>query len=147
MSRLFNPLPADDRSTEEQLRDLGVEVVKKNAGAVTGVKWTKKSAKNIGLPTITVGDKNIYVNAAATKMLNPRGKRYDFGTGSYQGRRVILIRESTRGYKLTIAVNKGCVYANSAAEGLLRQLADAGLKPGRYELIAIKGGWMGVPEK
>jgi hypothetical protein len=146
MSRLFNPLPADDRSTEEQLRDLGVEVIKKNTGAVTGVKWAKRyAASNRGAPAINVGDKNIYVNAAATKMLNPRGKRYDIGTGDYQGQRVMLIRESARGYKLTIAVNKGCVYAISSTLGLLQQLADAGIT-GRYNLIAIKGGWLGVPE-
>ncbi len=45
MSRLFNPLPADDRSTEEQLRDLGVEVIRPKAKPtpkVTGVKWAQR---------------------------------------------------------------------------------------------------------
>ena len=90
MSRLFNPLPADDRSTEEQLRDLGVEVIKKNTGAVTGVKWAKRyAASNRGTPVINVGEESIYVNVTATEMLSPRGKRYDFGIGNYQGQRVI----------------------------------------------------------
>jgi len=147
MSRLFNPLPADDRSTEEQLRDLGVEVIKKNTGAVTGVKWVQKSASRKPVqPSATISEKRLYINVAATKMLNSRGKSYGVGAGDYQGQRVLLLRESDHGYSLSIVTAKGSTYATSVATSLLHQLHRLGLKPGRYELIAIKGGWMGVPE-
>ncbi len=146
MSSLYNPHQTDDRSFKQQMSDLGVEVIKPD-NSVTGIKWAKKHAvSNRGTPAIRIGERSIYINVTATEMLAPRGKRYAFGTGNYRGQKVILIRESATGYRLTITVNKGCVYATSTAAGLLRQLAEAGIKPGRYKLDAINGGWMGVPE-
>ncbi len=139
----------DDRTVEEQLRDLGVEVIRKNSNAVTGVKWVQKNKKHSkpGKPMVRVNKKGLYINTYATKMLKPNGKQYDFGTGNYQGKRVILLRESKSGYKFSIARKDGSEYATTHTPGLVKQLLSAGIKQGRYILYEIRGGWMGVPEK
>ena len=147
MKRIFDPPEISEKeSFGEQMNDLGVTVIKKNAGAVTGVKWAR--SKIYGKPAITVGKKTLYFNVLAVEMLNPRGKRYEFGVGDYQGKRVILLREGERGYKLTFSKtkNRGSRYAVAHSSGLFNQLTDAGIKPGRYIISKVKGGWMGVPE-
>ena len=136
----------DDRTVEEQLRDLGVEVIRKKSNAITGVKWVRKNAYKTK-PVLTIGARRIYFNVAATKMLNLPSKRYNFGAGDYQEQRVILLLESDHGYKMTIATKGNCVSAVSSTSGLIRQLADIKIKPGRYFLHKIKGGYMGVPEE
>ena len=56
----------DDRTVEQQLRDLGVEVIRKNSNAVTGVKWVKKGAhKKPNRPWVTVSSRSMYFNIAA----------------------------------------------------------------------------------
>lgn len=147
MSQLLNPDSFyDDRSFEQQMADLGVDVIRKKSNTVTGVKWVRKNAYKTK-PALTVGARRIYFNVAATKMLNLSSKRYDFGAGDYQEQRVILLFENDHGYKITIATKGNCVTAVSSTSGLIRQLADVKIKPGRYILHKIKGGYMGVPEK
>ena len=136
----------DDRTVEEQLRDLGVGVIRKKSNAITGVKWVRKNTYKTK-PALTISTRRIYFNVAATKMLNLSSKRYDFGAGDYQEQRVILLFENDRGYKLTVVVKGSCVSAVSSTSGLIRQLADVKIKPGRYILHKIKGGYMGVPEE
>lgn len=140
----------DDRTVEQQLRDLGVDVIRKNSNnTVTGVRWVQKNKKRSkpGKPAITVGKKGLYFNVYATKMLKPNGKQYDFGAGDYQGKRVILLRESKNGYKLSFK-EKCTRYAISHAISMVEQLLNDGIKLGRYELVKlerVQGGYMGVP--
>lgn len=136
----------DDRTVEEQLRDLGVEVIRKNSNTVTGVRWVQKNKKRSkpGKPAVTVSKKGLYFNVYATKMLKPNGKQYDFGAGDYQGKRVILLRESKNGYKLSFKER----YATSHAISMVEQLLNDGIKLGRYELVKlekVQGCYMGVP--
>jgi hypothetical protein len=157
MSRLFNPLPADDRSTEEQLRDLGVEVIRPKAKPtpkVTGVKWaqrrkvTRRIKRRQQKPRITFCKYHLYFSVSATKILNPAGKSFEIGTCIMDGRKALILREDKKGYKITVAKKKGCEFGQNGAPGLLNQLANAGLERGRYELVAAKGYdgvWLGVP--
>lgn len=147
MSRLFNPQETDDRSFTEQMADLGVEVVKKNLNEITGAKWARKyERKKPVKPFVTISRRQLYINVTATRMLNPAGKQFNIGAGNYGDQRVLLIRESAKGHKLSIYKQDSSTVAKSNSAGLAGWLLDHGLKPGRHELIAIKGGWMGVPE-
>ena len=127
----------DDRTVEEQLRDLGVVVERKNE--VAGVKWvfpryiTKKSL------LISVTKKGVYLPANVDGL---KGKIL-LGTGTYRGNKVLLIKTDPKGYQLTIPTKGRRPHISNKT--VINQLMAAGLKPGYYELIKIKGGYMGVP--
>ena len=145
MRRLFNPQEADDRTVEEQLRDLGVGVIRKNSNnTVTGVKWVKKGAhKKPNRPWVTVGSRFMYFNVATERLLNNYSSKYNLGVGDYKGHKVFIMTENPKGYTVTKRKLGGGIISNKALTGWL--LAN-GLKEGRYNLKAIKGGCMGVPE-
>lgn len=144
MSRLYNPHQTDDRSFKQQMSDLGVEVIKPD-NSVTGVKWAKKRAhKKPKPPRVTIGPRSMSFNVATVALLNNYTSKYDFGVGRYRGQKVLLISESADGYAITKYKTWGGGIAGGKA--LMGWLLDRGIKPGRYKLVEIKGGWMGVPE-
>lgn len=148
----------DDRTVAEQLRDLGLEVITNRPPPtqVTGVAWVKKNKwtrrKKIG-PHVTICKHHLYFNVTATELLSPVTKHFQIGGAKIGGRKGIIIREvKAGGYKISIVDQKGrtSVYSMTAAPGLLKQLADYGLKRGRYELVkaeGYEGVWLGVPEE
>jgi len=78
----------DDRTVEQQLRDLGVEVIRKNSNAVTGVRWAKKGAhKKPKKPWVTVSSRSMYFNVATERLLNNYSSKYNLGVGDFKGRR------------------------------------------------------------
>lgn len=143
---MHNPYTPDAETLGETLSNLGVKVERPNKTAVTGAKWARKyAARRPKPPAATVNKKRLYVNVTATELISPKNKQFNIGVGDFNGQRVLLIRESDEGYRLTIATSGSCTYSTSSVEGLLAQLFKFGLKPGRYKLREIKGGWMGVP--
>ncbi len=138
----------DDRSVGEQLRDLNVEVIRtKPAPAITGVRWARKGKQKKqkqNAPWANVSEKFISFNTATVALMDGYPGYYSFGAGDFQGRRVLLIRPAERGYKITPDLRGNGGMSNSPS--LIRQLLAGGLKPGRYLLQKVKGGWMGVPE-
>ena len=136
----------DDRTVEEQLRDLGVDVIRKNSNnTVTGVKWVKKGAhKKPNRPWVTVGSCSMYFNTATKRLLNDYSSKYNLGVGDFKRQKVLIMTENPKGYTVTKRkLGGGGTISNKALTGWL--LAN-GLKEGRYNLKAIKGGCMGVPE-
>ena len=134
----------DDRTVEQQLRDLGVKIVRKNTNnTVTGVKWVKKGAhKKPKKPWVTVSSRSMYFNIATEGLLNNYAAKYNFGVGDYKGHKVLIMTENPKGYTITKRKSGGGIISNKALTGWL---LDNGLKRGRYNLKAIKGGYMGVP--
>ena len=67
------------------------------------------------------------------------------GVGTYEGRRVLLVKIDPNGYKITTQKGKGGVSVTNGS--LAKYLLLLGIKKGRHELIKINDGWMGVPEE
>jgi hypothetical protein len=145
----------DDRTTAEQLRDLGVEVVRKSKKpTVANVSWAKcrrltvpRRWKNVK-PHISINKTYLYFNVAAIRILKPDGKKYQFGACDLNGKKAMILREQERGYRITIRRAGGSEFGQNGAPGLIRQLLKAGLDYGRYELVkagGYDGVWMGVP--
>ena len=138
----------DDRTVKEQLRDLGVQVVRRNTNTVTGVKWAKRGAhKKLKPPAVTISTNYIYFNVTAVTAIKPDRTRYEIGVGDYKNQKVLLMREGEGGYKASVKKDdkKGAVINSISLAGWL---IDKGLKPGRYELVKlekVQGGYMGVP--
>lgn len=143
----------DDRTIKQQLEDLNVEIVR-NRPTISGVKWATRSKKTKPIkrapkkPYINLSRHCLYFNVTATKLLDPAGKRFEFGAADYTQRgktvKVLLLREVEKGYKLT--TKKGdCRYAQIHVPGLRHQLVSQGLQYGKYELVRVNDGWMGVP--
>jgi hypothetical protein len=132
----------DDRSISEQLRDLGVEIVQKNKKTITGAKWVEKHAqKKPKPPRVTVGKDYLYFNVVAAKLIK---YPMSIGVGTYEGKKVLLLKVDPDGYKVKVQKGKGGV---SVANGsLAKYLLLLGIKKGRHELIKINDGWMGVPK-
>lgn len=143
----------DDRTLRQQLEDLNVEVVDIGKPKITGVSWVKRSsmAKRAGRkpqkPAINFAHYGLNLNIRATELLDVENKRYSIGVADFQqgkmSAKVLLLREDEKGYRFTL--HKKRRSGSSQASGLLRALFEAGLKYGRYELVKVNDGWMGVP--
>ena len=132
----------DDRTTAEQLRDLNVEVVQRNKKTITNAKWVEKNVqKKPKPPRVTVGDTYLYLNVVAARLIK---HPISIGVGTYEGKKVLLVKIDPDGYKVKMHKGKGgvCITNSCLAEHLLR----LGIKKDRHELIKINDGWMGVPE-
>ena len=143
----------DDRTTAEQLRDLGVEVVKENKNTITGVRWADPEKGYNVKPRVSITDSSVYFSTAAVEMIKPEGKKYRFGAGRLGGVKVLLLQkvgEDEKGYAIRVT-GRGDrrPHGTASARGLRRQLHKAGIK-GRYELAMAEGHsdvWIGTPER
>lgn len=146
---------ADDRTIRQQIEDLNVEIVRTGRPKITGVSWVKRAcmARRAGRkplkPFINFARYGLAFSVRATELLDVESKRYSFGVADFQqgtatAKKVLLLRESEKGYKITMNKKRRC--AVNQAPGLVRQLLEAGLKHGRYELVQVNDGWMGVPK-
>lgn len=144
----------DDRTIKEQIEDLNVEIIRTGRPKITGVSWVKRAcmARRAGRkplkPFINFARYGLAFSVRATELLGVEDKKYSFGVADFQqgtatAKKVLLLREDEKGYKITVT-RRG--YGANQAPGLIRQLQTAGLSHGRYELVQVNDGWMGVPE-
>ena len=143
----------DDRTSEQQLRDLGVDVVKENKNTITGVRWADPEKGYNVKPRVSITDSSVYLSTAAVEMIKPEDKKFRFGAGRLGGVKVLLLQkvgEDEKGYAIRVT---GRVdrrpHGIASARGLRRQLHKAGIK-GRYELAMAEGHegvWIGTPER
>ncbi len=124
----------DDRTVAEQLHDLGLE---KETITLEKIRWVRPYSSHPRAGLVTVGKNVIHLPVFVVDDL---GERVIIGTGRYQGRLVLLIRSSQKGYKAygTDRGNKKMINSAKLIEGLLR----AGVKRGYYEPVKVRGGWM-----
>ena len=136
----------DDRSFEEQMDDLGVEVVKPQ----TEIEWYKigkaKSKGKHGLKDkisvntggITLGGKiaekigiNVKVNVAIAKTKSPTGKE----------KVTFILKPGKDGLKIVKTKTNSCRIGSRA---LMEWLVNNGIKKGQYGIKKIEGGYMAV---
>ena len=134
------PNSPDKETLSETLSNLGVAVERKNE--ITGVKWASPRHTNKRSLTINVTKRAVYLPAGVVDDLNGM---VVLGTGTYRGDKVLLIKPDPKGYKLTLPSTGQKSYVSS--KRVVSEIMAAGLKPGYYKPVKIKGGWMGVPEK
>ena len=148
----------DDRTFEQQMADLGVEVVsgkKPNSseqGKKLEIKWF---APNRGSSShrddqvkvlsqfISFGDKpyrHLLAKSQDSKKLKVR-----IGMTTYEGRKCLYIKPvQAGGYKLSVYAKYDSNRAGSKA--LIKLILDAGLPKGRYDTVLVRGGVIAVPE-
>lgn len=133
-------LDKDDRTFEEQMADIGVEVVKPK---VTWYKTMTQRSGKVGLKDkisltkscLTFGGE-VVGKIGADSLLN-------FGLYEKNDKKYIVLRTSKDGLKLSKTK------ANSyrvGSKALAKWLRAQGMPLGRYRLQEIKGGWLAVPE-
>lgn len=142
----------DDRTVKQQLEDLNVEVIRSRP-TISGVQWaergkiSKPRKRKPKTPFVRFMHYGIYFSVDAARALAPVGKHYSFGVADYTQRgktiRVLLLREAEKGYK--ISLDKKRRIGMNQTPGLRHQLATQGLQYGKYELVKVNDGWMGVP--
>jgi hypothetical protein len=136
-------LDKDDRTFEEQMADIGVEVVKPK----TVICWYKSMTQRSGIvglkdkislnkSCLTFGGE-VVEKIGADSLLN-------FGLYEKNGKKYIVLRTSKKdGLKLSkTKANSYRVGSKALAQWLLEQ----GMPLGRYRIQEIKGGWLAVPE-
>ncbi|WP_461365067.1 hypothetical protein [Candidatus Darwinibacter acetoxidans] len=140
----------DDRTVRQQLEDLDLKIIRQKK-QVTGVTWARKGAHRMGTmvrpPHMRIADRCITFNTASRKLLKNFEPKFAFGVGTYEGKKVILLKEDPGGYKISPnRAGDGRFYGGkTGAGGLLAWLRDRKVRNGRYELVEINGGWMGLP--
>ena len=136
-------LDKDDRTFEEQMADIGVEVVKPK----TVICWYKSMTQRSGIvglkdkislnkSCLTFGGE-VVEKIGADSLLN-------FGLYEKNDKKYIVLRTSKKdGLKLSkTKANSYRVGSKALAQWLLEQ----GMPLGKYRLQEIKGGWLAVPE-
>jgi len=140
----------DDRTVRQQLEDLDLKIIRQKK-QVTGVTWARKGAHRVSTmirtPRMRIADKCITFNTSSRKMLKNFEPKFAFGVGSYEGKKVILLKEDPDGYRISSSrAGDGRFYGGkTGAGGLLAWLRDRKVRNGSYELVEINGGWMGLP--
>ncbi len=149
----------DDRTYEEQMEDLGVEVVKVHkipvaSGSSSLLKnddddfnkikntvWFKKTdAKNLSKTHFNFNGNYIMLHSDFVKELN--SERVNIGVAEFRGQKVIRLQPSSTGYK--ISKNKKVSF-KLGASGVSKKLVEAGIKLGIYEAKKLaSGGYIGV---
>ena len=145
----------EDRTFEEQMNDLGVQVVGGNSQKSNkrlDIKWfAPKAGKS------AYSDEQIKVLGAAitfggkpykhllSKKSNDGDLRVKFGAIKYEGRLCLYIKPvEAGGYKL-LKQESGRI--KSGSPSLVNMITEAGLPKGKYKSILVKGGVVGVPEE
>jgi hypothetical protein len=134
-------LDEDDRSPEQQLADLGVEVVK----PIT--KWYKPMTQRrgkVGLKDkISLTKSGFTFGVAAAEEIGA-GSLLNFAVYERSGRRYIAIQKSNKdGLKMHKTKNNSY---RVSSEALARFFVGENMPLGKYRLEKIKGGWLAVPE-
>ena len=136
-------LEDDDRSFEEQMSDLNVEVVKPKE---TETKWYKATPRNnkAGLgERISLSNTCITIGREAIKTFGGPGSKLKIGIKEIKNTKVITIAHSENG--LWISKTKSNSY-RVGTKALVKWLKEEGAKRGVYRLKEVKGGWLAVPE-
>lgn len=133
----------DDRGFEEQMQDLGVEVVKpkiewyqaKIHKSPAGLKGKISFAKTC----ITLGKE------AVNEMISSPEEelRVEFGIFEKNDKKFIALRKSRDGFKPCKTRSGSCRITSQEVIGWLER---KGVPRGVYKLKAVEGGWLAVPE-
>ena len=131
----------DDRSVAEQMRDLGLGLERPNKMDVTRARWIDGPYVQKRTNRITVTKVAIYFPGAMEDL-----DRVTLGVGQYKGSVVLLVKSDPKGFKLNQLTNRVTKRRAVQVKRAITDLLALGLKPGLYEPVKVKGGWMGVPE-
>jgi len=137
---LHAPHVPESETLGEVLNNLGVKVERPASAGLTRVKWTTRPNVQGVTAFIRLTEKGVYLTR---KMAGDLLWHVLVGCGEYRGQMVILVKPDAQGYKLS----KGKASPGVVRPKVINELLSAGLKPGLYEPVKIKGGWMGVPVK
>ena len=135
----------DDRSFEEQMEDLGVEVVKPAPLEPEWYEPDMRRSNKVGLKDkISVRKTSVTIgNQAIEEMGVNEECRIKIGTAKYKELIVLALKPANNGLKITKS-NKNSFRVGS--KKLPEWLLTKGLKFGHYSLKKVKGGFIGIPE-
>jgi hypothetical protein len=141
MASLFQHISPEEESFEEQMANLGVEVVKPK---LTWYKTMTQRRGKVGLKDkislskscITLGSE-VVEKIGADSLLN-------FGLYEKNGKKYIAMRTSKKD-GLKLRKTKANSYRVSS-QALANFFIEQGMPLGKYRLQKIKGGWLAIPE-
>ena len=125
--RLLNEPDIDDRSFDEQMNDLGVEVVKQKADGLKNLVWLVA----LGADKIRLNKSTISFGKEALQMLfeESEHKKIRVGVAEYRSRKVLVFRPGAVGYAV-VQGKAGRPRVGSAS--VVKKLLDHGLSLGIY---------------
>lgn len=130
----------DDRSFDEQMNDLGVEVIRQKADGLKNLVWltTWGNVKSLA-DKIRLNKSTISFGKEALQMLfeESEHKKIRIGVAEYRSRKVLVLRPSAVGYAV-VQGKEGRPRAGSAL--VVKKLLDHGLSLGIYNAKKVKGG-------
>lgn len=136
-----NPYQPDPETLGETLRNLGVTVEKPNQQEITNIKWVDGPNTQKNSKLITVTQKAIYFPGIMNDLT-----RVALGTAQYDGKMILVIKHDPKGYKPGRLTARGTRRYSIPVKRVVSDLIADGLKPGYYEPVKVKNGWMGVPQ-
>ena len=145
--RLFDDPLHDDRSFSQQMADMGVEVVKKEANQLENIKWLPpRSGKLTALKNkISINKNAISIGKEVAEMLDDSiNKKLQFAVAEYKNKKVLVIKNSKVGYK--ISVSSGGNSDKTGSVALVKKIVGNGLPLGIYRTQKAKGGIICIPE-
>jgi len=135
------------QSFEQQMNDLGVEVVKTKAA----LEWYKPATarRNRGLgDKISINKSGITLGKEAVKIFERNQPGYisiEVGIIKKRNRNYLAIRPVKNESGFTVTVLKKRTH-RMGTKKLVKWLSSRGIKQGVYELREVKGGYMAIPE-
>ena len=136
----------DDRSFEEQMRDLNVKIVKQKPEKLKNITWLRSRGRASPLvDKISVNKSIIGIGSKVYQMLADEkgGKKLQFAVAEYRDQKVLVIEVDAAGYKLT-QLKSGYIKVGSLA--LIKKIQSHGLPLGIYKVKKAKGGIICIPE-
>ena len=130
--RIFDPIKTDNRTFEQQMRDLNVEVVRPT------VVWNEPVFHRKGLhDCLSITENGITLGKEIAEKIN--AERLDVGVMERtQKKPTVALRPSKKGYK--VCKKTSCYRLGSPK--LIRWLRERGIELGVYEVKEIKGGYV-----
>ena len=134
----------EDRTFEEQMNDLGVQVVQKQKPEVVWHRSCNYGKGDGGIGNmISVNRTNLTIGKPVMDQIGA-GERIEFGVMERNGKKMLVIKKSKYGRK---------AYQKKPHEGgrltskpLLNWLEEQGIVRGLYKVSEVKGGWIAVLE-
>ena len=147
--KLFAPNEPDNRSFEEMMGDLGVEVVKRKGEELKNIKWVSGWEKiNSLADKVKINKSSVSFGDEVLKVLF-EGSVYQklrLAVADFRKQKVLVIKPSKTGYAI-VRGKTGRSFAFSNSPGVMRKLREYGLALGVYRVQKAKGGIICIPEE
>lgn len=136
----------DARSFEQQMSDLGVEVVKQKPDHLKSIKWVSGWSKvNHLIDKVCINKSSVSFGDEVLGILfdDSNNKKIQFATAELRGQKVLVIKTSKTGY---VVVQGKTGRARAGSSRVMQKLREHGLTLGVYRVKKARGGIICIPE-